>query len=344
MRVEQIAIIYPDGVRIPEFKDWLKPYSSLCHIVTFTSLAQAVPIISKFPCDLLIVADRFAEAQGAILLKGLRKLCPNAQLIILAAEPTPIGELAAVARDDLSVQYFPQPWDKESLLAHIEAGIGKEAPSFATAMVFDDDQTQRISHELETLLEETSALSIYLVTEIGQVLDYKGSELTQIGEISSLLGGSFAALQQLSATLGEQGPAANLIHRQGPTEDLYALSVGNEALLVLRFAVGPATSRIGTVSFYARQTASQLAAILAEKRTKPTRPFESRGVEETLKTELDQLFSGSESAPAPAAKTVDRLLTFTQALKKGLVSKSLINRWDSARPLPQSEPHQGEGQ
>jgi hypothetical protein len=328
MRIEQIAIIYPDETRIPEFKAWLNPYSSLSHVVSFTGLPRAIPIISKFPCDLLIVADRFAEAQGAILLKGLRRLCPKSQIILLATNSTPIEELIAIARNDLNVQYFPQPWDKQSLLAHIEAGIGKETPSFATAMTFDENQALRISQALESLQEETTALSIYLVTELGQVLDYKGSELAQIGEISSLLGGSFAALQQLGTTLGEQGVAANLIHRQGKSEDLYALSVGGKAVLVLRFAVGSTAPRIGTVAFYARNTVNKLAEILAEANVKPTQPFGSWDVEAALDTELDQLFAVTETEPNK--KTSGRLLTFTGALKKGLVTKSLINRWDSS--------------
>lgn len=334
MKIEQIGIIYPHGVRIPEIKDWLKPYSSLCHIVSFSGLAQAVPILSKFPCDLLIVADSFPEAQGAILLKGMRKLCPGAQFIVLATETKPISELVTISREDLNVQYFPQPWDIQSLLAHIEAGIGKETPSFVTALTFSDDQALRIGRLLETLLEETSALSVYLVTELGQVLDYRGSELTQIGELSSLLGGSFAALRQLGATLGEQGAATNLIHRQGQTEDLYALSVGNEALLVLRFAVGPTAPRIGTVAYYARHAVETLAGILAENRIKTTQPFAPGDMETALRSELDHLFDTPETEPTLRS----RLLTFTGALKQGLVSKSLINRWDSEETLTQDDP------
>ena len=341
MRVEQIGVIYTDGTRIPEIKDWLKPYSSLCRIVTFTGLAQAVPVLSKFPCDMLIVADRFPEAQGVILLKGLRRLCPKAQFILLATEQTAIEELAAMARNDLNIHYFPQPWDKQTLLAHIEAGIGKEIPSFAMAMALDEDQALRISRTLETLIEETSALSIYLVTELGQVLDFKGSELAQIGEISSLLGGSFAALQQLGATMGEHAPSANLIQRQGEAEDLYALSVGHEALLVLRFAVGPTAPRIGTVAFYARQAVDKLAKILAENHTKPTRPYVSAGAEDTLKNELDRLFTIAENEPEPTTKSTDRLFTYAQALKKGLVSRGLVNRWGSGT-LNQDELREGD--
>jgi hypothetical protein len=339
MQVERVAIIFPNEAQIPEIETWLKPYSSLTHSVSFTTLAQAVPVISKLPSDMLIVADRFAEARGAILLKGLRKLCPNSHFIILATETEPIAELSSISRNDLNVQYFPQPWDMESLLAHIEAGVGKELPGFATAMVFDDEQIQKISMMLESLIEETAALSVYLVTSLGQVVDYKGNELEQIGEISSLLGGSFAALQQLGPTLNEQGVASNLIHRQGQHEDLYALSVGNDALLVLRFSITPTTPRIGTVALYARRAVDELAQLMAASHQKPTNPFGADGAQ-ALSTELDQLFGDSNAEPSPAPQS--KLLSFTGALRKGLVTKSLMSRWDSAHPEEEKNTEQGE--
>jgi hypothetical protein len=308
-------------------------------VVSFNGLRQAVPILSKFPSDLLIVADRFPEAQGAILLKGLRKLCPDAQFIILGTEPNPIEELSAIARTDLNVQYFSQPWDKQNLLAHIEAGIGKETPSFATAVTLGDDQAAHINQNLESLLQDTGALSVYLVTDLGQVLDYKGSELRQIGEISSLLGGSFAALQELGATLGEDGQASNLIHRQSKTEDLYAFSVGKKAVLVLRFAVGPSAPRIGTVSFYARQTVNELVKVLSKVNLENAH-FETQNVANAFNVELDKLFAGSENDSQGLASNT--LLTFNDALKKGLISKNLENRWPNSQAPDESR--EGEAQ
>lgn len=323
MRVERIGIIYSDPARLLEIKGWLNPYTSLCHVVAFSGLPEAVPLLSKFPCDLLIVADRFPEAQGLSLLKGLRLLCRGAQVLMLATG-IPNDDLTSVARSDLDVAYFHQPWDVQSLLAHIEAGIGKETPTFTTALALENDQYQRISQELERLLGNTSASSIYLVTEFGQVLDYKGSELTSIGEVSSLLGASFAALQELGATLGERGPAANLIQRQGAEQEFYALSVGQQALLVLRFSRGPNAPRIGTVAFYARQAATELTKILGEHHLSHTRPFMNGEMQNALSTELETLFS----VPAEHRTAADSM-NFDQAVKAGLISKSLNRHFDA---------------
>lgn len=338
MRTERIVLIYPTGAEANELKDWLKPFGSLVQIVTFTDLRQAVPLVEKFPCDLLIVADRFPEAQGAILLKGLRKLCPRAQVIMLASDPAPIPELKAIAKTNLDIQYFPKPWDQQGLLAHIEASIGKEAPSFATALALDEEQAQRIGDALENLLTETSALSIYMVTELGQVLDYRGSQFERISEVSSLLGGSFAALQQVRNTLGDKGAAADLIHSQGQTEDLYAFSVGSQALLVLRFSAGPSAPKVGTVVFYTRQTVVELNQILVTSSSKPTKPFPPEELGDSLEKALEQLFA--EGDPQPSEP--DQLMTFQEAVKRGLVSKGLLDRWQPAGSVKPDEFAEGD--
>src|SRR3990172_2674076 len=329
----RVGIIYPNETDNQDIKGWLKPYSAGNQIVSFTTLPQAVPLINKFPCDLLITGDRFAEAQGASLLKGLRKLCPNAQVIMLATFAEPIEALLAETHSDLNVHYFPQPWDKQSLLAHIEASIGVEAPPFTTALVLDETQSQRISGILENLQKETGAISVYLVTHLGQVLDYKGSELTQIGEISSLLGGSFAALNQLSSTFAETAPADSLIHRQGSEEDVYALSVSDSALLVLRFLHSASTPRIGTVSFYARQTVSELASILAESKKKLNEPLMDEEAKDAISSELDQLFGAVEPTAEKnrQPKPSEPLLSFSEALDQGLITKGLEGRFEAAR-------------
>lgn len=342
MGAERIAIIYPESTEAVQLKEWLKPFGSLVQVVSFNGLRQAVPLIEKFPCDLLLVADRFPEAQGTILLKGLRKLCPKTQIILLAADTEAISDLKAIAKADLEVQYFPKPWDKQGLMAHIEASIGKDAPSFATALALEEEQAVHISNALEDLLVESSALSIYLVTDLGQVLDYKGSQFSKIGEISSLLGGSFAALQQIKDTLGERGSTANLIHSQGQTEDLYAFSVGSQALLVLRFAAGPSAPKIGTVVFYARQAVAKVHEILVTSSSKPTKPFLSEEVDDRLQSALDQLFSDAGTEPAEPATGPNQLMDFTAALKRGLVSKGLMDRWGSANKAATGELTQGE--
>src|SRR3989304_3582546 len=301
-RSQRITIIFTDPKSVDEMKGWLKPYSPLVQINAFNSLRVAVPMLEKFPADQLIVADRFPEASGLSLYKGLRSLSPQAQVYMLAAEQTPMPELRAAGKPDTGLRYFTRPWDQHSLLTQLEANLVYESPVYTVATILEESQQREISRQLDELQESLSARSICLMTDLGQVLAYKGDTgLAQIGKISLLLGGSFAALQQVGLTLGDLGPANSLIQRQSETEDMYVIGVAERALLFLLFPHSQSTPRLGTITYYTRHTVQALAKILS--------PQANDGA---------SLLAAASAAKAGALaqdqkREAERLLSFTKA-------------------------------
>lgn len=329
-RIERITIISPDTELVNEMRRWLRPYSSFAQIDGFNSLRAAVPVLAKVPCGLMLVSDRFPEASGLSLFDGLHRLSPDAQIFMLASEQTPIPGVSIAARRETSLHYFPQPWDQESLLAHLEASLGDERPFHTTPLTLGDSQHLEVSRHLDELQESVSARSIYLTTDLGQVLAYKGdTELAQIEEISSLLGGSFVALQQVGRTLGDYGPANSLIQHQSETEELYVLGVGDHALLVMLFSHNPNTPRIGTVAYYARNKVEALAKILSSDLPGQAPEMLVAGIGEALDTEFDKLFAKPKEDTKELRKSTDRL-DFAKALEEGLVTRGLIDRFRAA--------------
>ena len=330
-RIERITILFHDSDVVNEIKGWLNPYSLLVQLDTFNSLRVAVPLLAKSPSGLMLVSDRFPEASGLSLYAGLRKLSPKAQVYMLASEETPMPEMVSVAQREANLLYFPQPWDQRSLLANLEASLGNETPVYTTAVILDGAQHQEVSRHLDELQESVAALSIYLTTDLGQILAYAGDdELTQIGEISSLLGGSFAALQQVGYTLGDFSPAYSLIQRQSDTGNLYVFGVGNRALLVLLFSRGHNTPRIGTVAYYARNKVEALAKILASNHDQQASQLVVAGMEEALTAEFDTLFAKSGEDIKKDNQSSERLLDVAKAFEEGLVTKGLLDRFRAA--------------
>lgn len=312
-----ITIIVPDPERGQEIKGWLKPYSSLVQIEAYHSLRAAVPMLEGFPSGLLLVADRFPEASGLSLYQGLRLLCPEAQVVMLAHERIPIQALLAAQKQQPRLHYFTQPWDRRALLDQVEASLGVERPVYTVALILDEVQRQRISRHLEELKGNLSTRSISLISDTGQVLAYESDdELAQIGEVSSLLAGSFAALQQVGHTLGDFTPANNLIHRQSQTEHIYVIGVGDHALLVLFFPNNVTAPRMGTVAFYANQKAQALADILASQPGVQAAPLQP------------------VTALARSNGNKKQVMSFTRALKQGYVTMGLIDRFEMAHASP----------
>ena len=329
-RSQRITIIFTDPKSVDEMKGWLKPYSPLVQINAFNSLRVAVPMLEKFPADQLIVADRFPEASGLSLYKGLRSLSPQAQVYMLAAEQTPMPELAAAEKQDTGLRYFTRPWDQHSLLTQLEANLVYESPVYTVATILEESQQREISLQLDELQESLAARSICLMTDLGQVLAYKGDTgLAQIGKISLLLGGSFAALQQVGLTLGDLGPANSLIQRQSETEDMYVIGVGERALLFLLFPHSQSTPRLGTITYYTRHKVQTLAKILSPQAKESVPLLAAAGVEEALNTKFDPLSAKAEAITQEYKKEAERLLSFTKALEEGLVTRGLIDRFQT---------------
>lgn len=313
-RIQRITIIYPDPERGQEIKGWLKHYSALVQIEAYDSLRVAVPMLEGFPGGLLLVADRFPEASGPSLYQGLRLLCPEAQVVMLAHERIPLEAILVAQKQQPRLHYFTQPWERRALLNQVEASLGMERPVYTVALILDEVQRQKISRHLEELKGNLSTRSISLITDTGQVLAYEAdAEFTQIGEVSSLLAGSFAALQQVGHTLGDFTPANNLIHRQSETEHIYVIGVGDHALLVLFFPNNITAPRMGTVAYYANRKAQALADILVSK------PGAQAATMEPV------------TAVAKSNGNKDQVMSFTRALKEGYVTMGLIDRFESAR-------------
>jgi len=324
-RIQRVTIIVPDPQQGQEIKGWLKPYSSLVQIEAYHSLRVAVPMLEGFPSGLLLVADRFPEASGLSLYQGLRLLCPEAQVVMLAHERTPIEAILVAQKQEPKLHYFIQPWDRRALLDQVEINLGVERPVYTVALILDEVQRQKISLHLQELKANLPTGSISLITDTGQVLAYDSdAELAQIGEVSSLLAGSFAALQQVGHTLGDFTPAHNLIHRQSLTEHIYVIGVGDHALLVLFFPNDSNAPRMGTVALYANRKAQTLADILASQPGAQAARIEP------------------VTALAESNGNEKQLMSFTRALKGGYVTMGLIDRFELAHGSPGLKDHPAE--
>lgn len=322
----RVALVLSARFRPEDLGDWLGGIEKSSEVTTFANLREAVIAMRQHPFDIVITVDTFPETQGRSLVKGMRRLCPNAPLVVLAAEKNPDPDLLGLAKDNQGLAYFPQPWDQELLIALVRSLIEESEPdSRSPVPSVNDAAYQAISNQLEELQGAISAQSLYLVNSLGQVLAYEGrDDLVQIGEIASLLGGSFAALREVGALLGEDDPSVNLIHRQGDNEDLYALSVGERNLLVLRVPSGAYAPKIGTVWYYARKTSRALAKLLAEMQPQTVPAFSKENIEDELNAEIKNLFTSSLNGGVGGPIEPGQLMDLQSAYESGLIPDSML--------------------
>jgi hypothetical protein len=122
--------------------------------------------------------------------------------------------------------------------------------------------------------------------------------------LGSLMGGGMASLLEVGRTLDRSDDAVNLAYREGEKEYLYALNIGQQLLLMLLIDRQAYSSRLGSVWYYARQTAVNLREVLSKNEAAPLEIFLEKEIDQAFADELDKLFATDDIKPWPAALNV----------------------------------------
>jgi hypothetical protein len=100
----------------------------------------------------------------------------------------------------------------------------------------------------------------------------------------------------------EEKDTINLAYREGTRDCLYAINVGERLLLIIVIHNGLYASRIGSVWYYAQQTATNMRRILGDADfASPSNVFEETS-EEELQNELDNLFPSEQTSDGTQAE------------------------------------------
>ena len=159
-----------------------------------------------------------------------------------------------------------------------------------------------------------------------------------VAEIASLLSGGMATLQAAGQALDQDSNAINLSYREGKRDNLYAINIGQQLLLILVIENSAYSSRLGSVWYYARQTAVSLRQTLGEAEYATAPQIFDEDMNQAFSDELDKLFGDDddtdlwEDAPTntpsqPAsAQPPGKLMNFADAIAAGLIPGSAIEQ------------------
>lgn len=294
MSTKRVALITADEGLLQQIELWLYIETPDLELKTFTNPKKAYSFLRSLPkLDQIITSESFPEVGGPVWLKALRKLYSDTPITVLASNEDPDKTTTSLVMDDPNATFLTQPLERRSFFSVSEedANTPLEHERGGIPASLTGDQHQRAAALLEDIQENVNAHSIYLVDYLGQSLVHLGNAASQhIVEIASLLGGSFAALLEVGEIVDEDKSSMNLIYRQGEKDDIYALSVASNFLLILLIARGPYATRVGTVWYYVREVAPTLADILNNLEPDPDgRPF-GDDMTAVLDKELESMF------------------------------------------------------
>jgi ActR/RegA family two-component response regulator len=190
-----------------------------------------------------------------------------------------------------NIHFLSKPVDARNLYSLIEKILGPIRTRDLGHFSLSKDQFARCNEALIRLRNNINARCIMVSDPVGRVLISTGSlEGISSDTITSLLGGGLATLLEAGREL-DQDAILNLSYREGKNTDLYALNIGEVLILIIIIDKGRFYSKLGTVWYYARQTALSLDAEILKSNIAPNQPIFNDVNNETIADEIDRLIN-----------------------------------------------------
>jgi len=254
----------------------------------FTALRK----MQQRPFDLVVTDYRMDQMDGLDLMHAIYADYPETRVILITAYGS--DALEKEARNLDAYRYLLKPLDINTFRRVVREALDTRdaASSRPGLIILSDQRYQEIAALLERLQGDVGAHCIILTDSNGQVIANTGDIGDfRVEEIASLLSGGMATLQAAGEALDHDKEAINLSYREGTQNNLYAINIGQQLLLIVIIESGPYSSRLGTAWYYARQTAVTLRDLLNQTETNGSSLILGENVDENLDDAFEELFN-----------------------------------------------------
>ncbi|MCK6629987.1 MAG: response regulator [Anaerolineae bacterium] len=293
MTQKRILIVDDEESILTVLKNSLKKVEADYQVVTVKDGFTALDQLRLQPFDLVISDYNMADMDGLELLEAIHYLQPTTPLIMITAYGS--DTLQAEAHHLHVYRYLTKPLDISAFRQIVQEALGDRPVSRPKITMLSDEQYHQLSRLLESLLKEVSAGYIFLADAHGRTIAAVGRKTDlPMEQIASLLSSGIATLAEAGRALDGEADAISLTYREGKNEYLYAVNIGQQFLLILMIKRGPYSSRLGSVWYYAQQTAVSLRDTLSQSTCPAPQQIFEQAIDRAFEDELDKLFTSGE--------------------------------------------------
>jgi FixJ family two-component response regulator len=288
MTGKKILIIEPDEFVSSIINKSFVGYDPNLLVISSSDTDEILTSLSKQEVE-IIIADAFYLLEQPAIILNLTD--PNNRAIhtILTGYGSVDADYPLKVKGN--IHFLAKPIDARNLYLLIEKILGPIRTRDLGHFSLSKDQFAKCNEELIRLRNNINARCIMVSDPVGRVLISTGSlEGISSDTITSLLGGGLATLLEAGREL-DQDAVLNLSYREGNKTDLYALNVGEVLILIIIIDKGRFYSKLGTVWYYARQTALSLDSEILKSSNAPNQPIFNDVNNETIADEIDRLIN-----------------------------------------------------
>lgn len=287
---QRILIVDDEAPVLAILKNSLKKLGDDYEIHTADNALFALQQLEQHSFNVVITDYQMANMNGLQLLEAIQAVQPETKVIMITAYGT--DEIEAEARRLQAYEYLTKPLEISTFRQIVKDALEDMAISRPGFLILSDTRYREALTTLEQLKVDVGARYIFLADAGGHIIARAGDEgKLAVDEIAPLLGGGISTVIEVGRTLDGNVDAVTLIYREGDSESLYIVNVGQQMLLVLVIDQSTYSSRLGSAWYYAKQTAVSLRKILGDiDFSRPPEDFLDDDVQQAFDDELDKLF------------------------------------------------------
>ncbi len=249
----------------------------------------AMQVIQEKIFDCLIIDAEMILTMGETGFNHFRKSFRESTQVVITGYSNSLKDLPKSIQESVSV--VSKPIDQRSLSPILAGVIGPLKTEILQQDSLSSIQYQFCQEKLLGLRHLISARCILLSDSVGRILVTAGNTSDLAPELmTSLLGGGIASLQEAGKALMDEA-VIHLSYREGRKTDLYAVNIGVSFLIIIIIDKTTGYSKLGSIWYYARQTALTLHDYLTSKPNLSESSQEVSNISDSaISDELDRLF------------------------------------------------------
>ncbi len=254
-------------------------------VSTATDGPTAIAQIQKRTFDLIITDYMMPGMTGLQLVQEVRQISPQTQVVLMTAYDS--AALRTQVEDMQLGGFVGKPFTVPQVVKMVERIITQTNQPVETEPDTSPAMSQTVYEQLKTLHGKTGAHNVLLLNSAGYPLRVVGhADQSKISRLASFVSANFLAVTELASLLGDNSSTFKSSYYEGSNYNIYAYDINGEYLLAVIFGTA---GKPGTVWFYTKQVATDLASLLGPAQSLPT--VDDEPTDTTVAAEFDNLMS-----------------------------------------------------
>ena len=259
MTSKRILIVDDDPDLLFLVAHGIKNLGSDYQVSTAGSGVLALEQVQKQRFDLVVTDYMMPEMTGIDVIQEIRKILPDTGFILMTAhhESSQMRE----KMEDLKLTAFVgKPFTMPELLNVIKRAVDQTDSAAEAKPGKTSLPTAVIKEQLQTLRRQTGAHTALLANSEGAPVYAVGNtDRGRAARLASFISTNFLAVIEMASLFGDNDSVFRSSYYEGNNYNIYASNINGDYFLAVVFGAG---GKPGTVWFYTKQAAAELASVL----------------------------------------------------------------------------------